>query len=597
MAENRNASAEPNDSCEFSVESRQPARATKSKTIQNRIGLEVAPFPLSIWVASPNRFTDPALSPPFLPRPALLQAVDLPGVPEPLLARARRAAAWLRERAEAGHTVTVVHHIDADGVTSGAIAAQTLERAGIPGRTVAAKSLDAVHVDALQAGSHDALWFCDFGSTAYMHFPDTPRLVCDHHELVRDGTEEDFPHVNPLLDELSGGDISGAGCAFLVAHAMDAANLDLLPIALVGAAADLQDRGRTTSDTSKPPQGPKDEDKSARNSGFAGTNRALVEHGTAHNLLEVETDLGWFGPETRALSKFLGYGSEPRVPIVTGDRRSAEAFLKNLGVPLSDESGERTWSRLSHEERRLIRSAIVENWLDCGASAEDVATLWRPVVRIKGAEPGTPVREIREFGTLLNSTARYGEPEVGLRVAGGDRGDAYQQALSLLTGHRRHLAASVSAFVDAGVREETAIQWAHVQDKVRDTVVGIVCGMALDSLGLRRDMPLLALAFTDDGRTKVSSRAPHEIQGRIDLATAMREGAAAFGGQGGGHKGAAGATIPRESERAFLDLVDGIVAQQLGIQRASVQRTPETTKIDPQPWQSESSRTGQSTLF
>ncbi len=507
--------------------------------------------------------------------------MDFPGVPAPLLERARRAADWLQERAEAGQRVTVVHHIDADGVTAGAVALRALERAGLPHDSVAAKSLDTVHLDALHKGGHEALWFCDFGSTAYMHFQDVPRLVCDHHELVRDGTEEDFPHVNPLLDDHSGSEVSGAGCAFLVAHALDADNLDLLPTALVGAAADLQDRAP------------------GADGGFTGTNAALLEAGVAAGLLEVEADLGWFGPETRPLTKFLGYASEPTVPTVTGDRRQAEALLRDLDVPLSDD-GERTWSGLTPDERRRVRSAIVERWLDCGAEPADVDGLWRPVVRIAAEAPGTPVRELREFGTLLNSTARYGEPEVGLRVAAGDRGEAYEKALELRAGHRRHLASSVSAFVDAGVTEEAAIQWCHVGDRVRDTVVGIVCGMALDGLGLRRDRPLLGLAYTDDGRTKVSSRAPSELQGRVDLATAMREGAAAVGGQGGGHKGAAGATIPRDAEAAFLARVDAIVADQLGVRPAApvVDAGPAAegdAPADPAP--SWGGRAGQTTLF
>lgn len=562
----------------------------------------------------------------------------LPGLPPALARRAEAAARWLDERRPAGQTVTVVHHIDADGVTSGAVALKALERAGIPSRSVAAKSLDDVHVAAVQDGGHEALWFCDFGSTAYMHF-DAPKLVCDHHELVRDGTEEDFPHVNPLLDGLPGDSVSGAGCALLVALAHDPRNLDLLPTALVGAAADLQDRWRPSrgpparpSDAvaregerpaNGPSGGPGGEAARDRHGGFSGTNAVLVAAGRAAGLLEVETDLGWFGPETRPLTRFLSYASEPCVPTVTGDRRTAEALLRDLGVPLEDGDGERTWGRLTPDERRRVRSAVVDRWLDCGATAEDVDGLWRPVVRIAAEAPGTPVRELREFGTLLNSTARYGEPEVGLRVAAGDRGDAYQEALGLLTGHRRHLASSVSAFVDAGVREESAIQWTHVRDGVRDTVVGIVCGMALGGLGLRRDMPLVAFAHTGDGRTKVSSRAPNEIQGRVDLATAMREGSAAVGGQGGGHRAAAGATIPRGSEEEFVRVVDAIVAAQLGVRVAgpppepslppasaappppgaptappvpTASATPATSKAPPVP-ASWAQRPGQSTLF
>ncbi len=486
-----------------------------------------------------------------------------------LLARAEAAAAWLRARRDAGQRVTVVHHIDADGVTSGAIAIEALARAGIRHDSVPAKSLDDVHVAAIQQGGHEALWFCDFGSTAYMHF-DVPKMVCDHHELVRDGHEEDFPHVNPLLDDLPGDGISGAGCAFLVAHALDAANLDLLPVALVGAAADLQDR-----------HAPPDADGVR---GFHGANRAFVQAGQQAGLVEETVGLAWFGPETRPLRKYLAY-AEPRIPGVTGDQRTAEAFLEDLGIELRSGSDERRWSDLGDDERQQLMEAIVQRARQVGVAPDG---MWRRIVRIAGEAPGTPVRELQEFGTLLNSTARYGEPDTGLAVARGDRGDAYQDALDLLLDHRKHLVKSLDAFRTAGIEERTGIQWVHLQDHVRDTVVGIVCGMALDGLGLRRDMPLVGLAHTDDGRTKASARAPKELQGRIDLAIAMREAAAAVDGQGGGHAGAAGATVPRDGERRFIEHLDAIVAQQTGMAPAPIEESappadaPEASGWSPQ---------------
>jgi single-stranded-DNA-specific exonuclease len=169
-------------------------------------------------------------------------------------------------------------------------------------------------------------------------------------------------------------------------------------------------------------------------------------------------------------------------------------------------------------------------------------------VRFAREAPGTPVREAQEFGTLLNSTARYGRPEVGLAVAGGDRdpAGAYGEALDLLLDHRKHLAGALDVLARTGVHERTAVQWVHLEDRVRDTVVGIVCGMALDGLGLRRDLALVGFAWTPDGQTKVSTRGPHELQG-------------------GGHKGAAGATIPRGSEPRFLGELDLLVGRQVGL--------------------------------
>ncbi|MGB0651571.1 MAG: DHHA1 domain-containing protein [Thermoplasmatota archaeon] len=459
--------------------------------------------------------------------------------------RARDAADWLQRQEE----VTVVCHIDADGVSAGAIAAEALERAGIGHRVEPVKSLDDPTMERLLDAGHDALWFGDLGSAVHDRFGDVPKLVCDHHQLLAEGAEA-FPHVNPLLEGLDGHtEASGAGTAYLVAHALDPANIDLLPMALVGGAADLQDRP---------------------NKAFVGSNGALVAAGVAAGILTAGPDLGFYGPHVRPLPKWLGLARDSPVPGVTGHPRDADRFLSGLGIDPVAAGG--TWGELPETERVKVRSAIVDRILDCDLGPDAAEDLFRQVVEIQAEAAGQPVKELQSFATLLNATARYDEADVGLAVARGDRDDAYQKALGLLTGHRQHLAGALRAFEGVGVTQHVAIQTVHLEDKVRDTVVGIVCGMALDSLDLRQDLALLGFAHTPDGRTKVSSRCPRALAGRIDLAAALRDVASRLGGQGGGHAGAAGATIDRGLEEDFAAGVDAIVAQQLGRRPATPAR-------------------------
>ncbi|HTD81804.1 MAG TPA: DHHA1 domain-containing protein, partial [Thermoplasmata archaeon] len=147
-------------------------------------------------------------------------------------------------------------------------------------------------------------------------------------------------------------------------------------------------------------------------------------------------------------------------------------------------------------------------------------------------------------------------------VCRGDRGEALEEAFRLLAGHREHLVSSLDWIEQVGISRLDAIQWFHAEDKIRDTVVGIAAGIALQASG-NRQMPILAFAFAPDG-VKVSARAPRELVARgLDLAAIMREASKMFGGEGGGHHGAAGATIPRGSEEAFAKAVDGLVKAQL----------------------------------
>jgi single-stranded-DNA-specific exonuclease len=446
--------------------------------------------------------------------------------------RAQQAAELLRQH---DGSVTVVHHIDADGVTSGGIALEALHRAKIPHDAIAVRSMDDFHVLKVKEREADMLWFCDLGSTVYMQFPQQ-KIVCDHHELIRDGSEEFPGHVNPLLDDLPGTDVSGAGAAFLVARALDSKNEDLIPMALVGAAADLQDR---------------------EHGHFTGSNAQLVDDGVAAGLIEAKTDIALYGTHARPLRKFFSLANEYNLPGLS--RRGVEKLCMDLDIPMTPEP---SWAELTQFQQGQLLSAIANRIMDCGGNAADVDKLTRTVVRIVG-ETG-PTRELQEFGTLLNSTARYDRPDIGIAVVRGDRTDAYGECLELLTGHRRHLATALNAFSVEGITELEHIQYIHLGDKVRDTVVGIVCGMALDALNLSKQKALIGFANTPDGRTKVSSRSPAPLQARgIDLATAMREASAEFGGVGGGHKGAAGATIPAGVEEQFVLRVESIVAAQL----------------------------------
>ena len=52
-----------------------------------------------------------------------------------------------------------------------------------------------------------------------------------------------FVQVNPHLYGIDGAtDVSGSGVAYFAAKAVNAANVDLAPIALVGALGDMQDK-------------------------------------------------------------------------------------------------------------------------------------------------------------------------------------------------------------------------------------------------------------------------------------------------------------------------------------------------------------------
>jgi RecJ-like exonuclease len=464
--------------------------------------------------------------------------------------RARRCARRLRDAGE----VLLASHIDADGLTSGAVAARALERAGIPFEVVFKKQLDETAIASIAACEYDTVLFTDFGSGqldvigAHERAGDFQPVVADHHQPADADTEY---HLNPLLEGIDGAaELSGAGAAYLLARALadtgtDPAvdNRDLAGLAVVGAVGDMQAAGGE----------------------LVGANRAIVEEGIEAGVLDERTDLALYGKQTRPLPKLLEYASEVRIPGISNDESGAVSFLSGLDVDLREGDGWRRWVDLSTDERRTVASALVQHALNRGVPAGKVDDLVGTTYTLEREPTGTELRDASEFSTLLNATARYDRADVGLAVCLGDRDDALDRARRLLENHRRNLSAGLERVKSEGVRRADHVQWFDAGDEIRETIVGIVAGMALGVDGVDPDRPIVAFADKGDAETKVSARGTARLVGRgLDLSAVMREASRAVGGDGGGHDVAAGATIPAGAEEAFVSEADALVADQLG---------------------------------
>jgi RecJ-like exonuclease len=474
--------------------------------------------------------------------------------PVPALAdRADAAARRLRD----ADRVLLASHIDADGLTSAAIATTALERAGIPVATTFEKQLDEAAIAATAATDYETVLFTDFGSGQLDVIAEheaagefTP-VVADHHQPADAQTAF---HVNPLLEGIDGGsELSGAGAAYVLAraladcsrdpedHATDG-NRDLAALAVVGAVGDMQ-----TTDGE-----------------LIGANERIVQEGVAAGVLDTAKDLAMYGTQTRPLPKLLEYANDVPIPGITNDQAGAVRFLDGLDLALKADGDWRTWADLTHEERQVVVSGLVKRAVRNGVPAAQIDDLVGTSYTLPREAPGTVLRDASEFSTLLNATARYDRADVGLAVTMGDRDDAFEEAKRLLRTHRRNLSQGIEWVADHGVTREDNVQWFHAEDAIRETIVGIIAGMAYGADGVDRSVPIVAFAHADEGETKVSARGTGRLLGRgLDLSTVMREASRAVGGDGGGHAIAAGATVPRGEERAFVAEADRLLGEQL----------------------------------
>lgn len=458
--------------------------------------------------------------------------------------RARQCA----DRLAAADRVLVVSHIDADGLTSAGIATIALQRADIAVATAFAKQLDAAVIAGIAASSFDTVLFTDFGSgqlpVIAKHAADDAftAVIADHHRPVEADVSVPY-HLNPMEFGLDGAsELSGAGTVYLLARALGGEeNCDLAGLAVVGAVGDMQ----------------------ASDGELDGANARIVAEGVEDGVVSTGTDLALYGKQTRPLPKLLEYASEVSIPGVSNTESGSIRFLDSLDVDLRRGDAWRTWADLAPDERQAVVSALIQRAVERGVPAYKIDALVGTTYELTEEPTGTALRDASEFSTLLNATARYDRPDVGLAVCLGDREDALGRAKRLLADHRRNLSMGLELVSEIGVTKEANLQWFHAEDRIRETIVGIVAGMALGVDGVDPGRPIVAFAEADDG-IKVSTRGtPALVRRGLDLSTVMEDAATEVGGEGGGHDVAAGATIPAGTERAFVELANEIVRDQL----------------------------------
>lgn len=450
--------------------------------------------------------------------------------------------------------VHLVSHIDADGITSAAIMSLSFERAGIPYTTEFVKKLDERIMTHLLEENHDIILLTDLGSAMTDFIVDNGMnvVIADHHQpngrpenIASDSVTLPY-HMNPHLFGANGGfEISGSGVSYILARAIggkDTDNTDLAGLAIVGAIGDMQNR---------------------KYGKLVGLNREILEQGTEAGVLQNAPDLSLFGKQTRPIYRILQFSSEPYLPGLTGDEEACIRFLQRTGVGYDQREGAKLWIELSLDERRTIISALMKFCNDRGFPSHRVQELIRECYTLLKEKEGTEMRDASEYSTLLNATGRYDKADIGVRVCMGDRAEALADARTLLSEHRKNLVNGLNFVRENGVTQLDNIQYFYSGEEIKETIVGIIAGMATSLENVNRKKPIIGMADSEDG-IKISSRGTQDLIRRgMNLSKAMNEVTEAVGGAGGGHDIAAGGTIPPERVGEFIRLLDAYIGRQL----------------------------------
>ncbi len=224
------------------------------------------------------------------------------------------------------------------------------------------------------------------------------------------------------------------------------------------------------------------------------------------------------------------------------------AFLALLSI----DGGKNPRTLTSNEENRLV-SALRERLIAQGTRPEflEILTQERWTVPSLG-------RSTEELSNLQNATGRAGIPGVGIGVALGDA-RSIERAEIAEADWRRGILAGLLRIETQGVQKRSAIQWF---DSPETPLAGTQAGLAINYL-LDPGKPVFV--FSREGEFfKVSARGTLWLVNQgLDLAETCRSAAHSVGGEGGGHKVAAGATIPARERDSFLTEANRRIHEQL----------------------------------
>lgn len=462
---------------------------------------------------------------------------------------ASQAAQTILETAKENGVIDVFSHLDADGLAAAGIIGRALFRLDARFRIRITQWINDKIVEEILSEKPQLLVFTDLGS-GYIDLlseklSDFRIVILDHHQVSGEKTAN-IVHVNPHLHEIDGArDISGSGVTYFAAKAMDKANVDSAPIAVVGALGDMQDKYDQRM--------------------LGGLNEKIVEDAKSTGLLTVEKDLIFFGRETRPIHRTLASTTNPFIPGISGEEDKSLAFLVSLDIKPKHGDKWRALRDLSEEEKKRLCSALADYLLSKGLHYE-VSNLIGHVYILNREEPWTPLRDAREFSVLLNGTGRMDKPSLGVAVCMGDRGSALEEANKVLREYRRTLGKYLGWVMEKPERMEELqnIYVVHGEDFLEDKIVGAISSILSSSLP-NPEKPLIMYAnVKEEEIAKFSARTVDMVTHKgVNLGQAMQVAAEKFLGKGGGHNIAAGAQVPIKNINPFIKLVDELVGKQL----------------------------------
>jgi single-stranded-DNA-specific exonuclease len=441
--------------------------------------------------------------------------------------------------------ISIISHLDADGIASGSIISSALARLGAKCavRTVSDMTLNVL--EQMRSENHDFYIITDLGGGMVNEFNqtlDNRWAIIDHHKIPEQEISIDDGN-NQILNAWKYGidgdkEISAGGMAYMVAITLDRKNKNLSPIAIVSALAERQDQGDKKS--------------------LFGLNSEIVKTAESLRLIRMDLDLMLTGRETRPIHEALAHTAFPYIEGLTWATESCYALIKNAGIKMSKNGRWRVLSEISQDEKDIILNAISEYVVNLSKSKEVnmIDNLIGYTYTLINEDQRSLLRDAREFSTMLNACGRIRKAGVGIGICMGDRNNLLNEGEKIVTKYRTTLRNYISSIFTEKWRmiDNGKSVFINGEGLLAEDMLGAISSLLSGSPTLGGRL-VFVRTLTNDGFYKFSSRKSLGSTSKSDLGLIMRYCSESVGGSGGGHSLAAGCRIPSTRLEEFLSAV------------------------------------------
>lgn len=416
--------------------------------------------------------------------------------------------------------IRILAHYDGDGTSAAIILASTFERKGIKYHLGYIKSLDGesfrkrleeerdIFTVIVDAGSDQAQYVSDFDNL----------VILDHHFFTK--TTVSCLNINARDYGVDGTrEACGSTMAYLMALAIDERNKDLLPFFLSGVIADKQDIG-----------------------GLEGLNRKIM--GVYGKDAKTTRMLNFEGQN---LLDSITYSTDPFFLDLSGYPENVKKFLSDLKIDPS-----KKFTDITEDQKRDLAGKLSMKMLSQKVGVEALKYLESDIVSFTSSEFTS-----KEISSIVDGNSKMGMNSLSVQYFLGDD-TVKEDVISNWKMFKTKLIDYIYRALKDTYEENNVRYFYAPESEMAGSISGIMMLYLLD-----QKKPLVGFSVNTEN-TKVSGRGTRKMVAKgLNLSVIMKECSREVGGNGGGHDIAAGAVIPRGSEKQFVTLVNKMVGEQL----------------------------------